>query len=80
MSQEGAWRSVDDVSSPRSDDSRCSKLAAIRNRCDTTTELRWRGLIALPLAKQFVFGRDVGIMTIIDNDIKRRLQIHDVAG
>jgi len=81
----GTWRSAGDVSFPRvcvarGDDSCCSKLAAIRNSCDTATEHRWRGLIALPLAEQFVFGRDFDIMTMLDNDIKRRLKIHDVAG
>jgi len=45
-----AWRSAGDVSSPwvcvsRGDKLCCSKLAAIRNRCDTAAELRWRGII-----------------------------------
>jgi len=36
--------------------------------------------IALPLAEQFVLGRYFRTMPMIYNDIKRRLQIHDVAG
>ena len=84
-SRGGIWRSAGDVSSPRvcvarGDDSCCSKLAAICNRCDMAAELRWRVLIALPLAEQFDFGLDFGIMNMIDNDIKRRLKIHDVTG
>ena len=71
VSRGGAWRSAGDVSTPwvcvaRGDDSCCFKLAAICNRCDTVAELRWRGLIALSLAEQFVFGRYFGIMIMID--------------